>query len=34
MSVDFVDSGSIFGFAQRNEKSFFGFGNPDLDFPK
>ena len=30
-SVDFMDSWSLFGFAQKNSKSVFGFGNPDLD---
>ena len=34
MSVDFVDSWSVFGFAQEKEKSVFGFENPDLDVPK
>ena len=29
-----MDSSSVFGFAQTNAKSVFGFGNPDLDFPK
>ena len=24
----------LFDFSQRNAKSFFGFGNPDLDVPK
>ena len=33
-SVDFMDPWSGFGFAQKNEKSVFGFGNPDLGFPK
>ena len=33
-AVDFMDSWSIFGFAQKNVKSVFGFGNPDWDFPK
>ena len=32
--VDFMDSWFFFGFAPKNEKSVFGFGNPDLDFPK
>ena len=31
--VDFMDSWSVFGFAQKGEKSSFGFGNPDFDFP-
>ena len=34
LSVDFMDSWSVFGFAQKNAKSFCGFGSPDLDFPK
>ena len=34
MSVDFMVSWSVFGFAQKNEKSVFGFENPDLDVPK
>ena len=34
LSVDFMDSWSVFGFAQKNVKSVFGFGNPDWDFPK
>ena len=34
LSVDFMDSWSVFGFAQKKRKSVFGFGNPDLDFPK
>ena len=34
LSVDFMDSWSAFGFAQKNVKSVFGFGNPDWDFPK
>ena len=34
LSVDFMDSWSVFGFAQKNAKSLFGFRNPDLDFPK
>ena len=29
-----MDSWSVFGFAQKNEKSVFGFENPDLDVPK
>ena len=29
-----MDSLSVFGLAQKNAKSFFGFGNPDLDVPK
>ena len=29
-----MDSWSVFGFAQKNVKSVFGFGNPDWDFPK
>ena len=29
-----MDPWSGFGFAQKNEKSVFGFGNPDLGFPK
>ena len=33
-SVDFIDSWSVFEFAQKKRKSVFGFGNPDLDFPK
>ena len=33
-SMDFMDPWSGFGFAQKNEKSVFGFGNPDLGFPK
>ena len=33
-SVDFMDSWSVFGFAQKKAKFIFGFGNPDLDFPK
>ena len=28
-----MDSWSVFGFAQKNEKSVFGFENPDLDVP-
>ena len=32
--VDFMDSRSVFGFAPKNAKSVFGFGNPDLDFLK
>ena len=34
LSVDFMDSWSVFRFAQKDAKSVFGFGNPDLDFPK
>ena len=31
-SVDFMDSWSTFGFAPKNAKSVFGFGNQNLDF--
>ena len=31
--VDLMDSWSVYGFAQKSEKSSFGFGNPEFDFP-
>ena len=34
LRVDLMDPWSVFGFDQNNGKSVFGFGNPDLDFPK
>ena len=32
--VYFMDPWSVFEHAQKNSKSVFGFGNPDLDFPE
>ena len=34
LNVDFMDSWSVFGYAPKNSKSVFGFGNPYLDFPE
>ena len=34
LSVDFMNSWSVFGYAQKHSKSVFGFGNPYLDFPE
>ena len=34
LNVDFMDSWSVFRFAQKNAKFIFGFVNPDLDFSK
>ena len=31
LSVDFMNSWSVFGYAPKHPKSVFGFGNPDLD---
>ena len=32
LSVDFMNSWSVFGYTQKHSKSVFGFGNPYLDF--
>ena len=34
LSVDFMNSWSVSGYAQKHSKSVFGFGNPYLDFPE